>query len=125
MKRIIVLLLVLASGVGTYFVLREDGLLEQVTEERVEQALLDNRVPASLASCMAPKMTDRLSISQLRKLELLAPEEGEGSLPTSPAEALARLRRVDDDEAVRVLVGTGTTCGLSSLRDTIGAELGL
>ncbi len=125
MKRLIIMLLVLAIGIGAYFVLRDDGLLEQVTETRVEQALLANGVPEDLATCMAPRMVDKLSINQLRKLERLAPEEGEGRLPTSPRQALARLNRVDDEEAVRVLVSTGTTCGLSSLRDSIGSELGL
>ena len=125
MKRLIIMLLVLAIGVGAYFVLRDDGLLEQVTEARVEQALLANGVPSDLATCMAPAMVDKLSISQLRKLERLAPEEGEGTLPSSGREALARLRRVEDDEAVRVLVTTGASCGLSSLRDSIGRELGL
>ncbi len=125
MRRLVIFLVVFAIGIGAYFVLRDDGLLEQVTETRVEQALLANGVPENLAACMAPRMTDKLSINQLRKLERLAPEEGEGRLPSSPGQALARLRRVDDDEAVRVLISSGTTCGLGSLRDSIGAELGL
>jgi len=125
MNRLIIMLLVLAIGIGAYFVLRDDGLLEQVTEARVEQALLANGVPEELASCMAPRMVDKLSIAQLLKLERLAPEEGEGSFPGGPGEALARLKRVDDNEAVGVLVQAGAGCTLGSLRDSIGDELGL
>ena len=112
MRSIVLLIIVLAIGVGAYFMLRDDGLLEQVTEARVEQALLANGVPENLATCMAPRMVDRLSISQLRKLERLAPEEGEERMPQSMGAAMARLRRVDDREAVEQLVRVGGGCGL-------------
>ncbi len=123
MRRLVIFLVVLLIGIGAYFVLREDGLLEQVTEQRVEAALLANGVPENLAACMAPRMTDRLSISQLLKLERLAPEEGEERLPRGPGDALERLRRVDDDEAVRVLAETGAACGLEAARDAVEEQL--
>ena len=87
MRNIIILLAVLGIGVGAYFLLRDDGVLEQVTEAQVESALLANGVPAVMAECMAPKLTDRLSINQLRKLQRIAPQEGEGALPASTDEA--------------------------------------
>ena len=40
-------------------------------------------------------MTDRLSINQLRKLQRIAPEDGESAVPLSTSEALDRLRRVE------------------------------
>ena len=121
MRNIFILLLVLGIGVGAYFVLREDGVLEQVTEARVEQALLANGVPANLAECMAPRLTDRLSIIQLKKLERLAPEEGEESMPRSMGEAMARLRRVDDREAVEQVVRVGGGCGIEIGLELIGS----
>ena len=112
MRNIIILLAVLGIGVGAYFLLRDDGVIEQVTEAQVESALLANGVPAVMAECMAPKLTDRLSINQLRKLQRIAPQEGEGALPASTDEALERLRRVDDDEAVEQVVRSATSCGI-------------
>ncbi|QUL36449.1 hypothetical protein [Erythrobacter sp. JK5] len=107
-------------GLLAWLVLRDGGLLNQVTEERVEDALLAKGVPVPMAACMAPQLTDRLSISQLRKLERLGPQEGESGLPASPGEALARLRRVDDDEAVKALAVVGARCGVDSLIGAVG-----
>ncbi len=109
----------LIAGLG-WLTFREGGWLNQVTEERVEDALLAKGVPVGMAACMAPKLTDRLSIAQLRKLERLGPEEGESGLPSSPGEALERLRRVDDEAAVEALAVVGTRCGVNSLIDNIG-----
>lgn len=114
---IFVLLALLAAG--AYFALRDGGWLEQVTEDRVRAALMDNGVPEPMAVCMAEKMTDRLTISQLRKLEQLAPQAGENSIPASFAEASARLQRVDDPEAIRILTETGTTCGIGLIGDQL------
>lgn len=120
MKRLLIWLLVLAAlAIGAWVLLRDGGVVEQVTEERVEEALLANRVPAPLAGCMAPKLVDRLSIAQLIKLERMAPQEGESRLPTSTDEALDRLRRVEDDEAVEQLVRTGTSCTVELLIEAI------
>ncbi|MEL7189827.1 MAG: hypothetical protein AAGK17_09785 [Pseudomonadota bacterium] len=116
MRNIIILALVFAIGLGAWFFLRDDGVLEQVTEERVEQALLDNYVPAPMAECMAPRLVDRLSINQLLKLERLAAQEGEDRVPLSPGKALERLERVDDPEAVKTLGSVAAGCGLDMLK---------
>ena len=112
MRNIIILLLVFAIGLGSWFVLRDGGLLDRVTEDRVEQVLLANGVPVPMTECMAPRLVDRLSIEQLRKLERLAPEAGEEQIPTSTGEAMARFRRVDDNEAVEQLVRVAGGCGI-------------
>ncbi|BDI60581.1 hypothetical protein [Qipengyuania nanhaisediminis] len=112
MKRLLFLLAILALGIGAYFLLRDDGVLEQVTEARVEAALLGNGVPADMAGCMAPRLTDRLSIVQLRRLERMAPQEGEPAIPPSTDAALERLRRVDDQQAVEQLVRVAAGCGV-------------
>ncbi|MEE4537999.1 MAG: hypothetical protein V2J51_05860 [Erythrobacter sp.] len=115
MRNLVILALVFAIGIGAYLLLREDGVLEQVTEARVAEALLDNGVPPTMTQCMAPRLVDRLSITQLRKLERLAPQKGEAPLPGGTLEVLARLERVDDQQAVRVLGETATRCGVESL----------
>ncbi|MEO1730989.1 MAG: hypothetical protein AAFR64_09640 [Pseudomonadota bacterium] len=112
---------IVLAGVA-YIVLRDDGLLEQVTAKRVEQALAANGAPEPLAQCMGEKLADRLSIEQLRKLEALAPREGESRVPQTTREALSRVKRVDDPEAVRVLGETGASCTTEILRAQIEAE---
>lgn len=109
----------LIAGLGR-LTFRDGGWLNQVTEERVEDALLANGVPVGMAACMAPKLTDRLSINQLRKLERLGPEEGESGVPKSASDALKRLNRVEDPEAVRALAVVGTRCGVDSLIGSFG-----
>ncbi|MBV7264736.1 hypothetical protein [Erythrobacter ani] len=115
MRTIVILLIVFLVGLAAWFFLREDGVLEQVTEARVEQALLANRVPAPMAECMAARLVDRLSLNQLRKLERAAPQDGESRIPLSTGEALARLRRVDDPEALEAVVTVAGGCGFELL----------
>ena len=115
MRTVVILLALLVIGGGAWFVLRDDGMLEQVTAARVEQALLDNRVPPEMAGCMAPRLADRLSINQLRKLERIKPQEGESRVPLSTGEAMARLRRVDDREAVETVVTVAGGCGVEMM----------
>ena len=110
-RGLFILGLAVVLGGGAYVVLMDDGVLEQVTAARVEQALLDNRVPAPMAACMGERLADRLSISQLRALERARPQEGESTLPLSTGQAMARLRRIDDREAVEQLVVVAGGCG--------------
>ena len=111
LRALLILGLAIALGGGAYVVLKDDGVLEQVTASRVEQALLDNRVPAPMAACMGPRLADRLSIGQLRALERAKPQEGETTVPLSTGEAMARLRRIEDREAVEQVVVSAGTCG--------------
>jgi len=106
-------------GLGAFWVLGGEKLLEKVTEARVEQALLDNGAPEPLAQCMAERLVDTLTIEQLLKLEKLASEEGEGRLPASAGEAIARFNRVDDPEAVRALASSGASCSVSMIGDAL------
>lgn len=119
MRFLLILIVVLAIGLGAWFLLKEDGVVEQVTEARVEQALLANGVPPSLAECMSEQLVDRLSINQLRKLERAAPQEGETRVPVSREDALARIRRVDDPQAVEQVVIVATRCAAGSLLDRL------
>ncbi|QIQ88180.1 MAG: hypothetical protein G9473_08545 [Erythrobacter sp.] len=113
----IVLIAIVLIALGAWFVLREDGLLEQVTAERVEDALVANGMPAPMAECMGERLVDRLTIAQLRRLERLAPQEGEAAVPSSVREALDRLGRVDDPAAVEALATSAAGCGVELLRE--------
>lgn len=120
MRMLAIVLSIALIGVGIWVFTRDGGVLERVTEERVEGALLANGVPAPMASCMAEKLTDKLSISQLQKLEKLGPQGGESRIPESGSAAVERLRRVEDSEAVSALIGSATTCGIASMRSAFG-----
>ena len=118
MRRLLVIVLVLAAIAGAaWFLLRDGGVVEQVTEARVETALLHNGFPKPMAECMAPRLVDRLSIAQLKKLERLGAQEGETAIPLSTGEAMARLRRVEDREAVEALVTVGGGCGFDLMME--------
>ena len=118
MRYLLFFALILAL-LGAFWVLGGERLLEKVTEARVEQALLDNGAPPKLASCMAERLVDELTIEQLLKLERLGAQEGEGALPETPGEAVERFNRVDDPEAVRALASAGAGCSVSLLGDAL------
>ncbi|MEO0643979.1 MAG: hypothetical protein AAFY47_11280 [Pseudomonadota bacterium] len=112
----IVMAAVFVAGLFTaWLFLRDDGFIEQVTAARVEQVLLSHGVPDSMAACMAPKLADRLSIEQLEKLNRIAPRDGEFTVPVSAMEALKRMRRVEDGDAVEQLARVSTVCGYEVL----------
>lgn len=113
MKKLFLLLLIAALGFAAWFYF--SGGLDRVTEDRVEAALVANGVPVPMAECMAPKLVEDLSIPQLLALEELAPQGEETRVPNSPGEAIDRLRRVDDTEAVTALVSAGTSCAIGSI----------
>ena len=104
-----VLLVAARIGVATYL-----GAFDRVTESRGERALANAGVSPKMAECMAPKMVDRLSLNQLRKLERLGAQEGETSVPLSGREAMARLERVEDREALEVLLRAGGSCAFET-----------
>lgn len=88
----------------------QSGGLERVTTERVEEALLTAGAPRPLAECMAPRMTEKLTITQLRKLEGLRAEQGEAPMLTSPFGLMARIERVGDPEAIEVTARAAAGC---------------
>ena len=109
MRKFVILLALLAIGIGAWAML---GGLDRVTEARVRTALVGAGLSEAMADCMAPRMVERLSISQLRKLERLAPVAGETAVPLSTREALRRLRRVEDREAIEVTARAAGGCAL-------------
>ena len=113
MRKIVAVLLIVLIAAGAWFYF--SGGLERVTEARVETALLNTGAPPQLAACMAPKMVERLSLVQLKKLEGLRADQGENIVPLSPAELIGRIQRVDDPEALQVTGTAAASCALGSL----------
>ena len=58
-------------------------------------------------------MAQRLSITQLRKLENLRAEDGEADVPLSIAELLERVRRVGDREVLEVAASSAAVCAFT------------
>ncbi len=116
MKKLLLLIVIVALALGAWIWL---GGLDRVTEGRVRTALAEAGIPEALAQCMAPRMVDRLSIVQLRKLERIGAQDGEYPVPLSTTEALARIRRVDDREAIEVTAAAAGRCALQGVLDGI------
>ena len=82
-------------------------------ENRVKTALLEAGLSEPLSTCMAARMTDRLSIAQLRKLAAA----GRGAGPVgqmSLSELASRVRGVGDPEIVSVVTSAGVGCAIAS-----------
>ncbi len=90
------------------------GACSSLAKPSIETALLDAGLRAPMAACMAKRMTDRLTIAQLQKLERLKGAPGEKVSDLSLSDMMARLRRIDDPEVVSVVTSSGAACALSS-----------
>lgn len=80
------------------------GCVSKLAYPRVKSALLDAGLSDRNASCMADRMTDRLSLAQLRKLEALRGEK------RSLAEYVEAVRRVGDAEVLGVTASSAALC---------------
>ena len=78
-------------------------------EQRVNAALRQAGVPPRVASCMAERMADRLSIQQLRELKRLSAlrEPGEHM---GPKHILRSVEALGDPEIVRVTSRAAAGC---------------
>ncbi len=110
MKKLLIFLALLAGVVALAI---SSGAVDEVVEWRVRTALIDSGIGEKRAECMAARMVDRLSISQLRKLQSgMAPQEGEPEQVDSVGELVKRVRRVGDAEVIAV---TGSSAGLCAI----------
>ena len=116
MKKLLIILAVVAIAVGAWI---WSGGLEKVTEARVHKALTESGLPEPMADCMAPRMVERLSINQLRKLERAAAQDGESAVPLTTQDAIERIRRIDDDEAIEVTVTAAGVCVVQTALDRL------
>lgn len=109
-KALIGLILLALLGFGLWSLL---GGVEDYGAARVEEELVARGVPQPVAACMGERMAGRLTAVQLRKLERLAPQEGESAIPGDMRDLLARVQRIEDDEVVEVTVSSATVCAFS------------
>ena len=105
----IALLAIVGLGVWGYF-----GGFERVTAGRIETALVERGVPQPVAECMGTRLSERLSISQLRELERIGEREREAGLPTSTVEFLERIRSVEDAELIEVVGTSAAICSFTA-----------
>ena len=77
---------------------------------RVKTALLDAGLSERNSACMADRMTDRLSIAQLRKLKGLKGEK------RSLMDYVSAVRRVGDVEAIEVTASSAALCTTGLIR---------
>lgn len=80
------------------------GCNSRLAYPRVKSALLDAGLSDRNAACMADRMTDRLSLSQLRKLEALRGEK------RTLVEYVDAVRRVGDAEVLGVTASSAALC---------------
>jgi hypothetical protein len=83
-------------------------------ETRVRTALIDAGLPRPVASCMAQRMVDRLSIGQLQKLSRLSGLSKAQIGQLSIGELLRRTRALGDPEIVTVVTTAGLGCAIAS-----------
>ncbi|QZD89064.1 hypothetical protein K3148_09465 [Qipengyuania aurantiaca] len=105
----IAVLAIVGMGLWGYF-----GGFERVTAGRIESALVTRGVPQPVAACMGTRLSERLTISQLRDLERIGEREAEAGLPTSTVEFLERIRSVEDAELIEVVGTSAAICSFTA-----------
>jgi hypothetical protein len=86
------------------------GCVEKIAEHKVRSALVGAGLSASTSDCMARRMVDQLTISQLRKLQALQ------GAKRSAMDYVAAVRRVGDPEVVKVTAAAGAVCATGLVR---------
>jgi hypothetical protein len=83
-------------------------------ESRVRTALLDAGLPRPIATCMAQRMVDRLSLGQLQKLGRLS-GLGEAQIgQMTIREFTRRVGALGDPEILGVVTTAGLGCAIAS-----------
>ena len=86
------------------------GCASKLAYGRVKSALTEAGLSDANASCMADRMTDKLTVAQLRKLERLKGEK------RSVLDYVAAVRRVGDAEAIQVTLSSAALCSTGLAR---------
>jgi hypothetical protein len=84
--------------------LATSGCVSKLAYGRVKTALTDAGLSDANAACMADRMTDKLTILQLRKLQALQGEK------RSLADYVNAVRRVGDPEVLAVTATSAAVC---------------
>lgn len=83
----------------------------KLAQGRVKSALIDAGLSDANAGCMADRMTDRLSIGQLKRLQALqGPKRG-------LADYVATVRRLGDAELIGVTTSAAALCATGFARE--------
>jgi hypothetical protein len=83
-------------------------------ESRVRTGLISAGLSAPVASCMASRMVDRLSLVQLRRLQSVSTLRDQRIGDLTITEFLHRARALGDPEILSVLTTAGLRCALTS-----------
>jgi type IV pilus biogenesis protein CpaD/CtpE len=83
-------------------------------ETRVRTALIDAGLSKPVASCMADRMVDRLSLIQLNKLSGLKKLRGQDARKLTVDEFLKRTRSLQDPEILGVVTSSGLICAVKA-----------
>lgn len=81
-------------------------------ETRVRTALMDAGLSKPIASCMADRMVDRLSLIQLNRLSGLKKLRGQDIRKITVEEFLKRTRSLQDPEILGVVSSSGLICAV-------------
>lgn len=81
-------------------------------ESRLRSGLIDAGLNPQIAACMAPRMADRLSLLQLRKLQSLSTLRKSHSEPVTLNQWLHKARALGDAEIVSVTAGAALRCAI-------------
>ena len=111
MRKVVIILALLAIGLGIWMY---SGGLERVTAGRIENALTARGVPEAVAACMGTRLSERLTVSQLRELEAMREREVEAGVPASTVEFLERLRNTEDRELLEVVGSSAAICAFTA-----------
>lgn len=83
-------------------------------ETRVRTALMDAGLSKPIASCMADRMVDRLSLIQLNKLSGLKKLRNKDVRKLSVDEFLKRTKSLQDPEILGVVNSSGLICAVKA-----------
>lgn len=82
-------------------------------EAKVRSALVDAGLSRPIATCMAERMVDRLSLTQLRRLNALAKLPGRDVGRMTVDQLLYQLRALEDPEILTVVSRAGIGCAIA------------
>jgi hypothetical protein len=83
-------------------------------ETRVRTALTQAGLSKPVASCMADRMVDRLSLFQLNKLNGLKKLQGKKASQISVEEFVKRTKALQDPEILGVVTSSGVICAIKA-----------
>lgn len=83
-------------------------------ESRVRTALLDAGLSKPIATCMAQRMVDRLSLAQLQRLSRLSGIAGSKIGDMTVGELLRRVQALGDPKIIAVVTTAGLGCAIAA-----------